>query len=193
MTDTSRALSATDKHGNHFTVYQVVRPIEPWLATEPPSRFQAPAKPAAPLPAYVAHFIANGVACREFLLALPREPAFHSHATILLHLLTLDSLENSTKSPLERPYYRVQRSPDGSLGPTWRAIVTCTYWVVAELAGSIRDRLASYPDCFERGDHLPLLGFPSQRGAQRAQAEHPTAWSFVVKEGETSTGSGSDG
>jgi len=187
-----RTLPGMDKHGNRFTVHQLVLPTEPWLNTELPSQFQRPDQQEKHLSPYVAHYICNAVVMRDFLLSHNQEHRFDYCAPAFLHILTLDSLENSSKSPLEKTYYRVERFPDGSPAPTWKAIEDSMFSVTAELSSFIIKLLEDYSSCFESREYNVFFAFPSEKGIKRVQAEHPHVWSSVVNLRDAQSNSGAN-
>ena len=176
-----RSLPGTDKHGNRFNVHQLIQPAdEAWLNTEVPTKFQPKAQKV--LSIYVAHFICNAVVARDFLLQRRDSVFFEYVSTALLHLLTKDSMENISKNPLEKPYYRIDRDPNGTPDPTWKALENSEPWLLMELCSSIKkEKLNEYSECFEEATTGRFFPFPLMRGIERVKAEHPKVWSWVVE------------
>ncbi len=174
-----RRFSDKDKHGKPFNAYQFLQE-HPGLNTEVPSSFRKATKTTR-LTEYAAHFIANAEVYRQvFLDQRDRgSTTFENNSTVLLHLLTLDSMDQIGKGPFEQSVQRVKRSPEGSIYPTYRRIDESESWTVAELASSVALRLAGAADCFE-GAVSEIWAFPSDLGKKRAQVEHPEIWEHVM-------------
>jgi len=175
-----RQLPGKDKHGNRFKVYQLVHPEVPWLSSELPIQFQVQEIEPAKLSDYEAHFVANALAHREFLLNRRKFSEFDYVAPVFLHLLSLDSMNAISRSPFENPTRRVQRSSDGSPYPCWNELEQAPFWVRAELSSFITDSLSAVSDCFEKGEWRCFWAFPSVSGEKRLRNERPDVAKFVL-------------
>jgi class 3 adenylate cyclase len=177
-----RELPGKDKHGNRFSVYQLVQPSTDWLETYLPSKFRPVPQKTRQLSEYAAHYLASAYREREFLLARRRDIGFDYTAQILLHLLALDSMDDMRRSPLEEGSHRVERSPDGSPEPAYKAIAACMLEVRSELASHLAEKLTEAADCFEAGEYGYLWAFPSASGVRRAKSERPDIWRATTGE-----------
>jgi class 3 adenylate cyclase len=181
-----RELPGGDKHGNSFPVYQLIRDGE-GLNTEWPTKFKPSSPSRSKLSYYVAHFISNAAHYHDFLSKHRRAVGFDYASTILLHLLTLDSMDNINKSPLQNPSERVKIAGDDPLLPTYKKIQESEFWVRAEFSTEIAGKLTSYGECFEDGNYSKLWAFPSEYGKHRVQNELPEIWKAVVEQGLAET------
>ncbi|MBI1817776.1 MAG: hypothetical protein HYR72_22600 [Deltaproteobacteria bacterium] len=178
--DSFREFEGGDKHGNRFSVFQYRKDGVQGLNTDIPERFRPKETPPTRLNSYSAHFIANAVCHQRFLLSHRQQSGFEYAAVILLHLLTLDSMDAMNRSPYESPRDRVKRAPDGSPYPMYKSVDESEFWLRAELASCIHDRIREAGDCFEGGEYVKLWPFPSENGKKRVQQEHPDVWARVV-------------
>lgn len=175
-----RELPGRDKHGNRFRVFQFIRDHAEGLKTALPAWAQ-PTEPSKPrsLTAYQAHFIANAVCHRSFLIERRKETMFEQVSAILLHLLALDSIENSSRHPFQERSDKAGLISKGSLAPMYEKIDKSEFWVIVELGHAIVERLT--PDCFEQSDPYTVFwAFPSENGKRRAQVEAPEIWKYVL-------------
>lgn len=174
-----RPLPGRDKHGNRFTVYQLIRPEAEWLDVNPPAGFRPPQSKRRSLSDYQAHYIANAPSLQAFLLQHRHETSFKYNSAILVHLLSLESLANIERGPLAERAKRVDRASDGSPYPTWRSLESSDFWVKAELVSFISDTLREVSECFEAGEYEPLWAFPTDAGLERVKIERPDVWSSI--------------
>jgi hypothetical protein len=112
-----RGFPGADKHGNFFKVYQLVQENAVGLNVEIPTRFRPPKREQPRINEYAAHFIANATIHHDFLFSRKRDVGFDYSSVILLHLLTLDSIDDMIRGPYEEPRPLVKRGKDASLYP----------------------------------------------------------------------------
>lgn len=175
-----RELPGKDKHGAQFSVYQYIRNDIQGLNQEIPSQLR-PTSPAKPqMSEYVAHFIAHAVLHRDFLMNRRSDSHFDRAATVLLHLLTRDSMDNIKKSPMQDPMHRVDLNPSGSPESGYESIAKSDFWTAAELANHIREKLWPVAELFEKGNYQTLWPFPTSKGKQNAEEKFPKIWAFVM-------------
>lgn len=182
-----RPLPGQDKHGSRFRVYQVVREGINGLNTELPSRFQTRESPVPKVTQYAAHFIANAFLMREFLLPDRGKATFTYNSTILLHLMTLDSLNDIARGPFQEKDTRVDYDSNELPTPTYKKIETSEFWTKSQLAELIGEKLSNVTSFFEEGNYEILWAFPTQEGAMRIQQEFPEVWKFVVHKSDVAS------
>jgi class 3 adenylate cyclase len=180
--DHFRPLPGRGKHGNRFKVYQLIHPEAEWLNISLPARFKPALDAPNVLTEYAAHFIANAAAHHEFLLQRRRETCFPYDAAVLVHMLTLDSIAMSKKSPLEEPVRKATLAGDGTPLPAWLEISASLFWMRTEISSLVAERLWDARECFEARGYHWFWSFPSAKGIDRVQREYPGIWAAVVGE-----------
>jgi class 3 adenylate cyclase len=177
-----RELPGKDKHGNRFPIYQFIRSNVAGLNTEIPSQLRTatPTKPS--LNEYTAHFIAHASRHHGLLMSRRTEHMFENAATILLHLLTRDSMENINKNPLLELSHRMPIDSSGSLEGGFDSICKSEFWTVAEFSYNLRDKLWDMREFFERGDYQVFWPFPTEQGKQIAREKFAKIWAFIMEQ-----------
>ncbi len=149
-----------------------------------PDKFKLPEKKNPKLSTYAAHFIANAMVYHDFFLARIDDINFEYNSTVLLHMLTSDSLDNFHKGDYDKPIARARLDEDGLPNPSYEGVKGSEFWVVAMLRETVQDRFIYILDCFEGQPFLysKKFAFPSELGRKRLRDEHPEVFKKLIGE-----------
>ena len=169
-----RHYAAKGKHGDIFSVYQLVDDTIDSLNTDIPAVFQVKKPAPKKLTRLQAYYLAHALHKKAFVQQVARKIASENILVVMFYFMAIDSLGHFNATEFDVPLMRVHRGSELSLAELYDYYNGNDYWVMCYLKDLItKDLLSPFEACFVAREFGKIWVVPSEHGIQKLKQEFP--------------------